>query len=320
MVFGISTPGPIDKQNGAKQGTIGKKEHAIKNAYVSRLGGSTFVMDDGDDKFVREKKPSEAGPKYIPVEQGKIPKDYTMPHNELVRIRTRSGHQILLHNSEDLIYISHGSGKSWFEMTANGKIDVYAKDSISFHTDADFNFHAGRDINFQADRNVNIKAVNDMQIEAVKNLNIVISGNGNITTTGGFDIKTTGSNKFTAGGSTNIKSGGNHLETAAQIHMNGPGAAAATAAKVLKIHTLPTEDPEKKKTINSIMKRVPTFEPWPHHENLDPITVSTSAIDRDTDGKTEGVNDKMKTPPASWKQYTTITDTFNKVKPPEKKK
>jgi hypothetical protein len=97
MVFGISTPGPIDKQNGAKQGTIGKKEHAIKNAYVSRLGGSTFVMDDGDDKFVREKKPSEAGPNYIPVEQGKTAKDHTMPHNELVRIRTRTGHQILLH-------------------------------------------------------------------------------------------------------------------------------------------------------------------------------------------------------------------------------
>ena len=47
---------------------------------------------------------------------------------------------------EDLIYIAHGSGDSWIEMTANGKIDVYAKDSVSIHTENDFNFKAGRDI------------------------------------------------------------------------------------------------------------------------------------------------------------------------------
>ena len=28
-----------------------------------------------------------------------------LPHNELFRVRTRTGHQILLHNTEDLIYI-----------------------------------------------------------------------------------------------------------------------------------------------------------------------------------------------------------------------
>mgnify|MGYP006269717851 FL=1 len=65
MVFGISTPGPIDKRSGAKQGPIGKKEHKIPNAFVSRLGGTTFVMDDGDDKFLRKKPASEAGPEYV---------------------------------------------------------------------------------------------------------------------------------------------------------------------------------------------------------------------------------------------------------------
>lgn len=54
MVFGISTPGPVDKTG--KQGKVGKHEHKIPNAYVSRLGGSSFVMDDGDDKFLRKKK------------------------------------------------------------------------------------------------------------------------------------------------------------------------------------------------------------------------------------------------------------------------
>jgi hypothetical protein len=257
MVFGISTPGPLDKTG--KQGTIGKKEHAIKNAYVSRLGGSTFVMDDGDDKFVRDNLPSAAGPTYKAVEQGEKPgkAGHSIPHNELVRIRTRTGHQILLHNSEDLIYISHGSGNSWIEMTSNGKIDVYAKDSISFHTDQDFNVTAGRDINFTAVRNVN-------------------------TSAGGHIWET-------SGGTNETKAGGNILETAPQIHMNGP--AAATAPKA---------------------NRVPTKEPWAGHENLDPTKV--------TPKETEASQSPKDPTPALYKKYTTSTDTFNKVKPPEKKK
>ena len=61
-VFGISTPGPIDK-NG-KRGKIGKAEHLVDGAFVSRLGGSTFVMDDGNDKFIRKTAAGEGPPEY----------------------------------------------------------------------------------------------------------------------------------------------------------------------------------------------------------------------------------------------------------------
>ena len=195
-VFGISTPGPLDKGNGAPQGKVGKQGQEA-NVYVSRLGGSTFVMDDGDDKFVREKPASAAAPKYIAIEQGESATDLSIPHNELVRIRTRTGHQILLHNSEDLIYISHGSGNSWIEMTANGKIDVYAKDSISFHTDNDFNFSAGRDINFKAGGEVNTVSAG-----MIKN-----SAGGN------FEIKAA---------NTNIDGGQIHLNSGKAGNANSP--------------------------------------------------------------------------------------------------
>ena len=273
MVFGISTPGPLNKSG--KQGTIGKQDHPVKNAYVTRHGGSTFVMDDGDDKYVREKPAKDAAPKYLAVEQGESAKDYSIPHNELVRIRTRTGHQILLHNSEDLIYISHGSGKSWIEMTANGKIDVYAEDSISFHTGNDFNFVADRDINFKAAGSVNITA----------------GANFNCTATANYEIKAGKDGKLTCGGASNIKAGGNHIESAAQIHMNGPAAASAVAA------FLPV--------------RVPDIEPWMGHENLDPTLV--------TKDKTKAVEETEKPKePAMFKKYTIDTDTFEKIKPPEK--
>jgi hypothetical protein len=251
MVFGISTPGPLDKDGPV--GSIGKKEHVSKSP-VSRKGGSTFVMDDGDDKFLRKKPAKADKPEYVSPEQGETGGDFNIPHNELVRIRTRSGHQILLHNSEDLIYISHGSGNSWIEMTANGKIDVYAKDSISFHTENDFNFTAKRDINFNAE-------------------------------TGNVNMNATGNIWQTCGGTNETSAGGNIVETGAAIHMNGPAA---------------------KKSL--LASRVPKFEPWPGHENLDPQSVLPD--------KTKAVATLPPKPvePAMFNKYTTKTDTFEKVK------
>ena len=302
-VFGISTPGPIDKQEGAKKGKVGKAEHQISGAFVSRLGGTTFVMDDGDDKYVRKTTASEGPPEYASVEQDETDGDVTIPHNELVRIRTRTGHQILFHNSEDLIYIGNARGTSWIELSSDGKIDIYAEDSISVHTKQDMNFYADRDINFEAGRNINIKSAERYQTEVGTNFNLIIGENGNITTAEDINIFTAGDNKFTAGGSTNIKSGGNHLETAAQVHMNGPEAAEAAEAEVLTTFANPDNVGE---IIDSIMLRIPSHEPWPHHENLDPLSFKPEMTDRETGSDIEV--------PTGWNEYSTTTDTFAKIK------
>jgi len=254
MVFGISTPGPVDKNTNAKQGAVGQKDSQVPNAFVSRLGGSTFVMDDGDAAFLRKKYADEGPPEYAAVEQNETDGNVNIPHNELVRIRTRTGHQILLHNSEDLIYIGNASGTSWIELTSNGKIDIYAKDSISVHSENDINFTADRDINFTAKRN--------------------------------FNLNSAGANNLTATGATNIRSGGNHVETAANIHMNGP--AAATAPKAA---------------------RIPQHEPWAGHENLNPT--------EHTPAKTVAVANPVAPTATYWKKYTTGIDTFKRVTPPD---
>ena len=299
MVFGISTPGPIDKRTNAKRGPIGNKEHQVPNAFVSRLGGSTFVMDDGDDKFLRKKPAGEAGPEYAAVEQGDTTGDPTLLHNDLIRLRTRTGHQILMHNSEDLIYIGNGKGTTWIELTSNGKIDIFAEDSISIHTKNDLNVTADRDINFNANHDFNVTAGHNINLTALADTNIKTTQNNNITTTGVLNVNTTGNNCFTTTAATNIKSGGNHLETASQIHMNGPGAAAAAVAIAAVIPS-----------------RVPTHEPWPYHENLDPanfVPLKTGAVAPDP----KLAPKIAPTPPPVPKlfgKYTTVTDTFAQVK------
>ena len=261
QVFGISTPGPIDfagqqtrkKESINRHGRIhtdADDEFAFDKVAHSRLGGNTFVMDDG-----------------TPVKrEGSV--NVTDIENELIRLRTRSGAQVLLHNTKDLVYIINNSGTAWIEFTQDGKIDVYAKDSVSIHTEADMNFRADRDINLEAGRNINIKATGEntatdqttgrVHIDANTNYELVIGQDGLIKA--GANIKTYAGTDF------NVNTGNEiHLDTAAKLDTN--------LTTSLSTHTA------SEKT--SIMKRIPTQEPWADHEDKKRDDVTTTKTDRE---------------------------------------
>ena len=296
-VFGISTPGPIDKN-----------ATSFTDLPHIRLGGSTFVMDDGDDKFVRKTKASEGPSDYYNKELAERGGELDVPHNELVRIKTRTGHQLLFHNSEDLIYIGNAKGTSWVELSSDGKVDVYAEDSISFHTKNDFNLTADRDITMEAGGNINIKASGQttaekdtkgkIQIESSSKTSLVVGEGTYITTTGNLEINTTGEHKLTAGGASNFKSGGDHIETAPNIHMNGPAASEAIQAVELPTHKLPGHE-----DLPILAQRSPQHEPWTQHENLNPVAFKSALTDRD---KTETVKNDL--------ELTPIPDTFKNAR------
>lgn len=144
-VYGISTPGP-NVLNG-KTFNMGPKDAKFP-VYVEREGGTQFVMDDG--YYGKDERSGAEG-----------------ILDEHFRIRTRTGHQILLHNSSDLIYICNSKGTAWMEFTSDGKIDIFAADSVSVHSEVDFNFRADRNVNIEAGNNVNIVATRgSMHLEA----------------------------------------------------------------------------------------------------------------------------------------------------------
>jgi hypothetical protein len=290
-VFGISTPGPFDRGPNAKKQFIGKRQaQSPSTVPVSRLGGTQLVFDDGDDQFIR-KKPAGEGPLDYADTLNNEKGDTNIPYNEYVRLRTRTGHQILLHNSEDLIYIGNSRGTAWVELTSNGKIDIYAQDSISIHSENDINIRADRDINFEAGRNVNTKAAGgNIQIEAVGNLNLIAAQNGKITVGAGFDLVSGSGTKLSSGGATNIKSSDTNID-GGNINLNSGLAVAATPASPLSTHANPktsssSEWANKKRyqsgTTTSIMKRIPMHEPWLLHENQAPTLLTPSNTDRDT--------------------------------------
>lgn len=308
-VFGISTPGPVDTSSPLKPAGFSTGGGQGVMMPTSRLGGHQLVMDDGDA-------------------EGK---------NELFRIRTRTGHQILLHNSSDLIYIANSKGTSWIELTSNGKIDVYSQDSVSIRSEVDFNFRADRDVNIEAGRNINLNAYGGMQFQSVDKFYLICAADGKIQFNGSYnlsvgnDVKVSAGNEasivsgadgfFNAGGSMSLSAGADmkqgagaafgvsagatYSESASEILMNSGSVPAPDVGpspetpEALEVFNLPSRalasgwaDSKFYKTtdINTIMLRVPTHEPWDHHENIDPDKFSPTNTDIQVNGSIDGAS------------------------------
>jgi lysozyme len=348
-VFGISTPGPVDTTVNAPKHPLGYRDQKL-TTFTSRLGGHQIVMDDGDKDGL----------------------------NELFRIRTRTGHQILLHNSSDLIYIANAAGTAWIELTAQGKIDVYAADSVSIHTEGDFNLRAGRDFNIEAIRDINMSANGNFaqqvggkfSVQGARDANYDFDGTVNmksrstvLTVENFLEVFAGNTARFTAGSHFDINSANFNVETSASVGvkagtdlklqavetgsfgakdiklqatnilgakgnvelrltspllgLNGaPAPNAPPAPKVGKVirfapdvnplptYQLPDRDIAsgwsdgkfyRAEDLISIMKRVPTHEPWPQHENINPKQFNIKETDLEKDNRGTGKPGKYAT-------------------------
>ena len=314
MVFGISTPGPLDRRASAKKQQIGKSDSQA-TVPVSRLGGTQLVMDDGNDRFHREKSAAEGPVKYIdlldPANQKKGDTGSpTIPASEYFRVRTRTGHQILMHNSEDLIYIANARGTAWIELTSNGKIDIYAEDSISVHTQQDLNIRADRDINLEAGRNINMRTEsgkwhaeiatdmeflinNDSKLTVGANLDILVGAKTKISTNTDLDIAAGAETKISSTADINIGSGAEVKVNGTKIFLNGPtDAETAEAADFVRPYDLRDnlatstaagwDKRYQAGIVKSFMKRIPMHEPWALHEHRAPELLTPDKTDRDT--------------------------------------
>ena len=129
-VFGISTPGRISPDSAEPR--IGLEGTPVK---TDRESGHSFVMDDGD----------------------------VVGNNQLTRLRTASGHQLLMHDTQGVVYIANGSGNAYIEMQANGRIDVYSGvGGINLRTEGDFNLHSDLNINMHANGQIRMSSAKEM--------------------------------------------------------------------------------------------------------------------------------------------------------------
>lgn len=131
--WGVSTPGRPIYTGGFDDTSIASNLDPSKSKdlrVIARRGGHSIVMDDGD----------------------------IIGRDQLIRIRTALGHQILMSDDGQTLMILHSNGQSYVELGKEGTVDVYSTNSINLRTQGDLNLHADNNVNIHATKQLNIQA------------------------------------------------------------------------------------------------------------------------------------------------------------------
>ncbi len=193
QVFGISTPGP--KNDETTKVPVGTKDSGATD-HVIRGIGHTFVMDDGDES----------------------------EENQLTRLRTASGHQLLMHDTEGVVYLANGSGKAFIEMDSEGRISIYSDGGIAIRSRGDFNLHSDKNIHFHARENIKFTAEEDVALNAEKYV-YVMGDSGILSSSQLGSIKNYSKKEITSytdGKQLHGAKGEFHLQ-GSNVHFNKPG-------------------------------------------------------------------------------------------------
>ena len=192
QVFGLSTPGRVREDS--RTLNIGVNADTIR---PDRNPGHSFVMDDGDVDGA----------------------------NQQVRLRTASGHQLLMNDTEGVVYIANGSGKAFIEMDKDGTISVYSDGGINLRSSRDFNLHSETNINFHAKGTINFTSENHLALNAEGYI-FAMGEKGILNSSQNGSIRhyaKDGISSFTNG--TQLHGAGGRIDLAgSQVHFNSVGA------------------------------------------------------------------------------------------------
>ena len=203
-VYGISTPG--------RKGTSSDQVPGDPDVVFYRSGGHSFVMDDGSAA------------------------DGT---DQLIRLRTSGGHQILMNDTEDILYVGSQSGSHWLEFSKNGSINIFSAGGFNLRTSGVLNLHSDVSINMNAPH-IALNAVPNIAGVTGKNLSvgsalgvipsISLNSLGTVSTSSilATSVKADGMVNISALGAVNVAAG-------ALLKMNAAGGASLSALGAVSI-------------------------------------------------------------------------------------
>ena len=232
-----------------------------------------------------------------------------------IRIRSTHGHQIIMDDTNERVYISTALGKTWIELDEKGNIDIYGERNISVHAEKDINFTAGGTFRVKAKEGIHMISENEIRMHAkAGNLHLKSGGttelhsvgdmsmsfpNLFLTATTDIHIKasagilnlesgsvasikaSTSLNLESGSGGMNLLSAGQILQTGSAIHLNGPGAASAIGAT----SSTPSNTFDAWWT-----NRIPEHEPWARMMT-DPTKTDADVDNTHTDSGEYSYND-----------------------------
>ena len=243
--WGVSTPGRPIYEGGFTDETIadaatnGGQTTGLK--VVARRGGHTLVMDDGD----------------------------ILGRDQLVRIRSSLGHQILMSDDGQTLFIIHANGQSYIELGKEGTIDMYSTNSFNVRTQGDLNLHADNNININAGKALNISA-DTIAINSEKQTTQKVGTDFSLYASGQYTTKVDGKMSFASGADASFYSDAITYFNGSKINLNtGASSLVPQEVKPLPVvaHTDTLNDATKgwlaaPGKLLSIVSRAPAHAPW----------------------------------------------------------
>ena len=199
-----------------------------------------------------------------------------------IRIRSSCGHQIIMDDTNERIYINTAEGNSWIELDQNGTIDIYSKKTFSISSDEDINFHAKKsirlnanDIHIKADNNLLLSSSNKVDITSknitnnasnkfsidskIWDINIkeaynISAGKISLDATNSINISSPSTN--IEGESLNAKSTKSINIESPQTTINGTDKLALVGTQTTEQPTSSTSEPNKSQIVNSVLGNV----------------------------------------------------------------
>lgn len=234
-VYGISTPGRSVTQGG--QIAASDTDYAPQ-AVISRKGGHSFVMDDGDKAGV----------------------------DNLIRLRTAGGHQILMNDTENILYIASESGNHWLEFSKNGSINMFCKGNFNLRSQGVLNLHGDKGVNISTPKKVSINGDASVGVTSQGKVSVNAMIGITVAANGTLGLSAGGVATLAAGGKLTIGSGDAVNIDGSKIGLNNGSAPAPTPV----IITTPSKDDvalvgpkwQKSGTIDTICTVLPAHEPW----------------------------------------------------------
>lgn len=245
--WGVSTPGRPIYEGGYDDEGLAQSisqdspptDQSLK--VIARRSGHSIVMDDGD----------------------------LVGKDQLIRIRTSKGHQILMSDDGQTLMILHSNGQSYVELGKEGTVDVYSTNSINLRTQGDLNLHADRNINIHAAKEFNVQA-ESIKINAEKNIGVKSGTTTEFYSLGNYTVKSDASMSLESAGDSSFLSKSVTYVNGNKINLN-TGASSTIPKEVAPIpitaHTDTLHDEDKGYAaapgkLLSITSRAPAHAPW----------------------------------------------------------
>ena len=241
-VFGFNTPGrPVPNQDPKNNPNLNQQVSSgtyVPPTVTSRLAGHSLVMDDGDI-------------------YGK---------NNLVRLKTAAGHQILMNDTEGFMYVSNATGTAWVELTKEGDVLIYGARDFSVRTSGNIQMHSDRDILLNATRSLKLKGT-AVEVQGTNYTSII--GTQQLSLFGGqTSIKGRSRVSINSSGPMSLTSAGGMQLKGSTIGLNSGGGGELPSPQPITTFMNPDSiyaDNQwvvRTNSLSSICYRVPTHEPY----------------------------------------------------------